>query len=170
MRAVRCHFFVAFVALVAALAAAPAVLAGNSYDVKQVPYNAPPAPGPDETLIYVFRGADEAAFRKIAIIDNDTVVAVLTQGSFSYFMVPSGHHEIVGYISPSPMMHYRVLPSPGRTVYLQCKVGYTSGLFIVPIEESAAKQLISASKFTEIGKKGQKAKMDYRAYYDNLYK
>jgi hypothetical protein len=153
------------------LAQALPALGANTYEVKEIPYSAPPAPGPEETLIYVFRESSGfGAMRKIAIIDNDTVAAVLSPGNFSYFLVPSGQHEIVGYISPSPMMHFRVVPSPGKTVYLECKVGYASGLFLVPIEEGAAKQLIATFKYTEIGKKGEKAKMDYKAYYDNLFK
>jgi len=67
------------------------------------------------------------------------------------------------------MLHYRVVPSPGKTVYLLCKVGYTSGMFMTTLDEDAALALIGKLKYTEIGKKGQKAKMDYRAYYDRLY-
>lgn len=158
-------------ALALGLLQSPTAVAANTYEVREAPYSAPPAPGTDQTVIYVFRAkGDLGGMRKFAIIDNDTVVAVLTSGSFSYFVVPSGQHEIVTYVSPSPLMHYRVLPSPGKTVYLLCKAGYTTGMFMVPIEEGAAQQLIATSKYTEIAKKGEKAKMDYKSYYDNLYK
>jgi hypothetical protein len=146
-------------------------MAGNTYQMHEAPYVAPDAPGPDETLVYVLReNSPMGALQKLAIIDNDTVVGVLTPGTFTWFRVPSGQHEIVGYIAPSPMMHYRVLPMPGKTVYLLCKIGYASGLFIEPMEEPAALQLIANSKYTDIALKGQKAKMDYKAYYDNLYR
>jgi hypothetical protein len=159
------------VAAAAALVAVPAALADNKYDVREVPYVEPPAPGPDETRIYVFREkGDLAGLRKFAMIDNDTVVAVLEGGTFSHFLVPSGQHEIVAYVSPSPLLHFRVTPAPGKTVYLNCKAGYTSGMFMTTLDEDAAKALIAKLKYTEIGKKGEKAKMDYKAYYDNLYK
>ena len=158
-------------AAAAALVSAPASLADNRYEVRDVPYVEPPAPGPEETLIYVLREkSDLAGYRKLAIIDNDTVVAVLQAGRFSAFVVPSGQHEIVAYLAPSPMLHYRVVPSPGQTVYLLCKIGYTSGMFMKVLDEDAAKALIATLKYAEIGKKGEKAKMDYKAYYDNLYR
>jgi len=144
--------------------------AGDKYLVKEVPYVEPSPPGADETLIYVLREKTSfAAMQKIAIIDNDTVLGVLTPGTFTYFKVPSAQHEIVGYISPMPMVHYRVMPSPGKTVYLLIKVGYTSGLFMLPVDEAEAKPLIAAFRQTEIGLKDQKAKMNYKEYYDKLF-
>jgi hypothetical protein len=145
--------------------------AGDTYLMKELPYAAPTPPTQDQTLIYVLR-EDSAvgAARKLAIIDNDTVVAVLTTGTFSHFTVPSGEHEIVGYVSPSPVMHYRVTPAPGQTVYLLCRIGYTSGVFMEVIDEALAKAYLSKFKYTEIEVKGAKAKMDYKAYYDKLYK
>jgi hypothetical protein len=109
------------------------------------------------------------ALQKFAVIDNDTVVGVLKPGNFMYFTVPSAQHEIVGYVSPSPMVHYRVLPSPGKTIYLYIKVGYASGLFMVPIEEAEAKAMMAEFKQTDIELKGQKAKMNYKDYYDKLF-
>lgn len=153
-----------------ALGLVPGAHAGNKYGVKVVPYVEPQPPGPDETLIYVVREKSNfGAAQKLAIIDNDTVVGVLTPGTFTYFKVPTGQHEIVGYFSPSPMVHYRVVPSPGKTVYLQVKVGYTTGLFMTPIEEQEARALMAAYKFTDIEIKGQKAKMNYKDYYDRLF-
>ena len=144
---------------------------GDTFLVKEVPYAAPRLPGANETLIYVFReDSGFGAARKLAIIDNDTIVAVLTPATFSYFTVPSGEHEIVGYISPSPMMHYRVTSAPGKTVYLFCRMGYASGMFMEAMDEARAKPLVSQFKYTEIEVKGAKAKMDYKAYYDKLYK
>jgi len=157
--------------LVAALLTLLGGCAGNTFLMKEVPYVAPKAPAPDETLIYVFR-EDSAlgAARQLEIIDNDTVVAVLTTATFSHFTVPSGEHEIVGYISPSPVVHYRVTPAPGKTVYLFCRMGYTSGVFMEALDEARAKPFLSQFKYTEIAAKGAKAKMDYKAYYDKLYK
>ncbi len=157
-------------AVACALAFTAGAQAGDKYMVHDVVYVEPSPPGPDETLVYVFREKSSfAGMQKIAIIDNDTVLGVLTPGTFTYFKVPSGQHEIVGYISPMPMVHYRVLPSPGKTVYLMIKVGYTSGLFMLPIEETEAKPLIAAFKQTDIGLKDQKAKMNYKDYYDKLF-
>jgi hypothetical protein len=144
--------------------------AGDKYLVHDVAYVEPSPPNADETLIYVFREKTSfAGMQKIAIIDNDTVLGVLTPGTFTYFKVPSGQHEIVGYISPMPMVHYRVMPSPGKTVYLMIKVGYTSGLFMLPVEDAEAKPMIAAFKQTDIGLKDQKAKMNYKEYYDKLF-
>jgi hypothetical protein len=84
--------------------------------------------------------------------------------------VPAGEYEIVAYISPSPIMHYRALAAPGKTIYLYCKMGYASGTYIEVIDEKRAKQLMGQFKFTEIELKGQKAKMNYKTYYNNLYK
>ena len=153
-----------------ALGLVPGAHAGDKYGLKVLPYVEPQPPGPNETLVYVVR--EKSSFggaQKLAIIDNGMVVGVLTPGTFMYFKVPSGQHEIVGYISPSPMMHYRVLPSPGKTVYLQVKIGYTTGLFMAPIEEQEAKPLMAAYKFTDIDSKDQKAKMNYKEYYDRLF-
>jgi len=150
-----------------------ALLAGcgaNSYMVKEVPYAAPSPPGPNQTLVYVFReDSFQGGGRKFAIVDNDTVMAVLTPGTFSYFVVPSGEHEIVALMTPTPIMHYRVTAAPGKTVYLFCKMGYASGTFIEPIDESQAKSLLGQYRYTEIGVKGEKVK-DFRAYYDKLYR
>ena len=73
-------------------------------------------------------------------------------------------------MAPSPIMHYRVTPAPGKTVYLYCKIGYASGMFMEALDENSAKQLMSKFKYTEIGVKGEKAKMNYKEYYDKLYK
>jgi len=138
--------------------------------VTDVPYVEPPAPGPDQTLVYVLREKSSfAAMQKFAIIDNDTVVGVLKPATFTYFTVPSAQHEIVGYVSPSPLVHYRVMPSPGKTVYLLIKVGYTSGLFMEAIDEAQAKGLIAGFQKTDIGVKDRKAKMNYKDYYDRLF-
>ena len=156
---------------IVALAALLTGCGGDTYLVKEVPYTAPRPPGTQETVIYVFREqGDFASARKLAIIDNDTIVAVLTPGTFSHFTVPSGEHEIVGYFSPSPVMHYRVTPASGKTVYLLCRVGYTSGMFMEVMEEARAKTLMSQFKYTEIGVKGGKANMNYKDYYDRMYK
>jgi hypothetical protein len=160
------HCFVA----VCALGFEPGAQAGDKYKVKDVAYVEPQAPGPEETLIYVFREKTSfAAMQKFAIIDNETVLGVLTPGTFTFFTVPSGQHEIVGYVSPSPMVHHRVMPSPGKTIYLLIKVGYTTGLFMTPIEAAEAKALIGQFRQTDIEIKGQKAKMNYKDYYDKLF-
>jgi hypothetical protein len=153
--------------LIAALAA---VLGGcgNTYQQKWVPYVAPKPPGPDETLFYVFRSLGD--FRKLAIIDNDTIVAVLDADTFSTFTVPSGVHEIVGYYSGGPIMHYRVPPAPGKTVYLFCWMAPTSGRFMEAMDEARAKLLGGRFKYTEIEVKGAKADRDYKVFYDQLYK
>lgn len=156
--------------LIAALTALLAGCGGDTYLVKEVQYVPPRLPGAGETLIYTFREqSDFASARKLAIIDNDTIVAVLTPGTFSHFAVPSGEHEIVGYFSPSPVMHYRVSPAPGKTVYLLCRVGYSSGMFMEEMDEARAKGLMAQFKYTEIGVKGAKANMNYKDYYDRMY-
>jgi hypothetical protein len=157
-----------------ALLALAALLAGcggaNTYGVRETGYVAPAAPAAGSARIYVFR--ENSAFgaaRKFAIIDNDTVMAVLTPGTFSYFEVPAGQHEIVAYMAPSPLMHYRATPASGETVYLMCKMGYASGIFIERIDAERANALMPLYRYTEIGVKGQKARMNYKEYYDRLY-
>ena len=144
---------------------------GNTFLMKESAYVEPAPPNPDEMLIYVFR--EDSGFggaRKFAIIADDTIMAVLTPGTFSYFKMPVGEYEIVAYISPSPIMHYRVLAAPGKTVYLYCKMGFASGIYMEVLDEKRARQFMGQFKFTEIELKGRKAKMDYKAYYNNLYK
>lgn len=143
----------------------------NTYGVREAAYAPPAPPEPNETLIYVFReNSSFGGARKFAIIDNDTVMAVLTPGTFSHFKVPSGEHEIVAYMSPRPVMHYRVTPSPGKTVFLLCRMGYASGTFIEPVDAQRAREFMSQYRYTEIELKGEKAKMNYREYYDKLYR
>lgn len=144
---------------------------GNTFLMKESAYVVPAPPNADEMLIYVFR--EDSSFggaRKFSIIADDTIMAVLTPGTFSYFKVPAGEYEIVAYMSPSPIMHYRVLAAPGKTVYLHCKMGFASGIYMEVLDEARARQFMAQFKFTEIELKGQKAKMDYKTYYNNLYK
>jgi hypothetical protein len=42
-------------------------------------------------------------------------------------------------------------------------------MFIEVIDETRARPLLSAFRYTEIEVKGAKAKMDYKAYYDKLF-
>lgn len=140
-------------------------------NVKQIPFMEPTSPNSDETSIYVFReNSFFAGARKFGIIGNDTVMCVLTPGTFCNFKVKSGENEIVAYMSPSPLMHYRVQSRPGKTAYLFCKVGYTTGMFIEEIDEHKARELITQFNYTEIEVKNQKTEMNYKTYYDNLYK
>jgi hypothetical protein len=143
----------------------------NPYRVKQMPFLETVSPNPDETLIYVFReNSFFASARKFAIICNDTVMGVLMPGTFCRFKVSSGENEIVAYMSPSPLMHYRVQDRAGNTVYLFCKVGYASGMFIEEIDEKKAAEFMQEYKFTQIEVENQKAKINYKDYYDKLYK
>lgn len=145
--------------------------AANTYQVKVVPFVSQSPPASGETLIYVFReNTSFGSANRFAIVDNDTVMAVLMPGTFSSFKVPSGEHEIVAYVKPSPLMHYRVISAPGKTVYLLCKIGYTTGMFIEAIDEAQAKPLLVAFRYTEIDEKNKKLKMNYKDYYDKLYK
>ncbi len=79
-------------------------------------------------------------------------------------------NEIVAYMSPSPLMHYRVQDRPRKTAYLFCKVRYTTGMFMGEIDEHKAVELMQELKYKEIEVKNQKAKMNYKDCYDNLYK
>jgi len=142
-----------------------------NYKVRQIPFSEPNSPKSDETLIYVFREYSYlGGARKFAIICNDTVRGVLTPGTFCNFKVRTGENEIVAHMSPSPIMHYRVQDRPGKTAYLFCKVGYATGMFIEEIDEHKAVELMQEFKYTEIEVKNQKAAMNYKDYYDNLYK
>ena len=47
----------------------------------------------------------------------------------------------------------------------------SQGLRMTKVQrDDKAEELMVAFKYTEIGVKGSKAKMDYKQYYDNLYK
>ncbi len=141
----------------------------NTYGVRKTQFIAPHAPAQDQTSIIVFR--ENTAFgaaRKFAIVCNDTVMGVLTAGTFCHFNVKSAENEIVAYMT-GPIMHYRVQNRPGQTVYLFCKMGYTSGMFIEEINEAEAKKYMNEFKYTQIDIKGKKTKINYKDYYDKLY-
>lgn len=144
--------------------------ANNPYQYREAPFVAPTAPGPNQTLVYVFR---ENSFigggRKFAIVADDTVMAVLTPGTYGYFTLPSEQHQIVALVSRSPMMNFPLDKRPGSTVYLYGRVGYTSGIFMEEIQEAQARQLMSEFRYTVIDNPGQKAHRDFRVYYKELY-
>ena len=144
--------------------------AGNPYQYREATYAAPSAPGPNQTLVYVLR---ENSFigggRKFAIVADDTVMAVLTPGTYSYFTLPSEQHQIVALISRSPLMNYALDKRPGSTVYLYCRMGYTSGIFMEEMREAEARQLMAEFHYTVIDNPGQKAHRDFREYYKELY-
>jgi hypothetical protein len=142
----------------------------NTYNAMIVPYVTPAAPGPDETSIFVFR-EDSAmgAARKFAVIDNDTVRGVVVPGTFCNFTAKSGEHEIVAQ-TPGILLHYRVVDRPGETVYLYCKMGYTTGMFIEEINRATAEQMMKNFKYMDIEIKGKKTDINYKEYFDKLYK
>ena len=142
----------------------------TTYNAKEIPFSEPVSPTSNETLIYVFR--EDSFFgsaRNFAIICNDTVMGVLTPATFCSFKVKSGENEIVAYMAPSPIMHYRVQDRPGKTVYLFCKVGYTTGMFMEDIDKLQAVGLMREFKYTRIEIENQKTEINYKEYYDNLF-
>lgn len=144
---------------------------GNTFGVKEVSYTPPVLPGNDKVQIYVFR--EDSAFggaRKFSIINNDTVVGVLMPGTYTHYTVENGENEVVTYMSPSPLSHLRVLNRAGETVYLFSYMGYSTGIYMEEISENKAKELMLSFKYTEIDVKGAKTKINYRDYYDDLYK
>jgi cellobiose-specific phosphotransferase system component IIB len=66
-------------------------------------------------------------------------------------------------------MHYRVQERPGENVYLFCKMGYTTGMFIEEIDKVTAENLMDKFKFMEISVNDNKTKINYKDYYDKLY-
>lgn len=141
----------------------------NTYNAKVANYQIPEPIGSDETSVFVFR--EKSSFgsaRKFAIICNDTVMGVLTSGTFCRFNVKSGENEIVAYMS-GPIMHYRLQDNPGKTVYLFCRMGYASGMFIEKIDAEKAAELMKQFKYMEIGIKNRKTKINYRDYYNKMY-
>lgn len=160
-----------FVSLAVVLIGLVAGCSGNTFGVKEVAYAEPQDVSGDKVRIYVFR--EDSAFggaRKFSIIDNDTIVGVLTPGTFTHFTVDSGENEIVAYMSPSPITHLRVSGRAGDTVYMFCHMGYASGIYMDEIDEAQAQSLMQTFKYTEIDVKGARAKMDYKIYYDTLYR
>ena len=143
--------------------------AANTYDARITKFIELKVLKNDETSIFVFR--ENSAFgsaRKFAIICNNTVMGVVTPGTFCQFNVKSGENEIVAYMS-APIMHYRVQDCPGENVYLFCKMGYTTGIFIEEIDKVAAEKLMDKFKYMEIGVKDKKTDINYKNYYDKLY-
>jgi hydrogenase maturation factor len=144
---------------------------GNTYNVKEVTYSAPQAVSDKDVRIYVLR--EDSAFggaRKFSIINNDTIMGVLTPGTFTHYTVKSGENEVVAYMSPSPLTHLRISGRAGETVYVFCHMGYASGIYMEEIDEATARNHMQEFKYTEIDVKNAKAKMDYKAYYENLYR
>jgi hypothetical protein len=85
-------------------------------------------PNSGETLIYVFREYSSfASVHKFTIIYKDTVMGVLEPGTVCNFKVGNGEDEIVSYMSPSCLVHYRIQSRPGMTAFLFCKFGYAAG-------------------------------------------
>ena len=141
----------------------------NIYHAKITEFVEPTIPQHDETSIFVFR--ENSVFgsaRKFAIICNDTVMGVLTPGTFCQFNVKSTENEIVAYMS-APIMHYRIQDRPGENVYLFCKMGYTTGMFIEEIDKVTAESLINEFNYMEIDIKNKKTDINYKNYYDKLY-
>ena len=141
----------------------------NTYGVRKVQFVQPHSPAGDQTSIFVFR--ENSAFgaaRKFAIVCNDTVMGVLTAATFCHFNTTSGENEIVAYMT-GPIMHYRIQDRPGQTVYLFCKMGYASGMFIEEISEEEAKKYMNDFKYTEITVTEEKTKINYKDYYDRLF-
>ncbi|MDA3915351.1 MAG: hypothetical protein PF690_00055 [Deltaproteobacteria bacterium] len=71
----------------------------NTYHAKVTVFKEPDSPEKNETSIFVFR--ENSAFgsaRKFAIVCNDTVMGVLTSGTFCQFNVKSAENEIVAYM------------------------------------------------------------------------
>ncbi|CAG36020.1 hypothetical protein [Desulfotalea psychrophila] len=142
----------------------------NTYHAKITDFTVPKAPSKLETSIFVLREDNfYGSARKFAIICNDTVVGVLNSGTFCQFTVKSGENEIVAYMG-GPLMHYRVQGSPGESVYLYCRMGLSTGIFMEQIDQGVADYLISKFKYMDIGLRGRKTDVNYKEYYDNLYK
>lgn len=159
-----------FLLLVIASAMMLCGCSANTYNAKVVPYVTPAPPASDETSIYVFREDSMlGAARKFAIVDNDTVMGVVEPGTFCHFTVKSGEHEIVAYVA-GPLMHYRVMDRPGETVFLFCRMGYTTGLFMEEIDRAKAEEMMRSFKFMDIEERGRKTDVNYKDYYDKLYK
>jgi hypothetical protein len=68
-----------------------------------------------------------------------------------------------------PIMHYRVQEHPGGNVYLFCKMGYTTDMFIEEIDKVTAENFMDKFKFMDMAVKNKKAKINYKNYYDKLY-
>jgi hypothetical protein len=75
----------------------------------------------------------------------------------------------VGYVPPDPLMHHHVSPWHGNVVYVLCKIGYTSGMFMEILDAPRARELMAKFKYTQITAP-VKAKKDYKAFYENLYR
>ncbi|MCU7809643.1 MAG: hypothetical protein KZQ77_00195 [Candidatus Thiodiazotropha sp. (ex Notomyrtea botanica)] len=144
---------------------------GNTYGVKEAPYSDPLTVPDKDVRIYVFR--ENSAFggaRKFSIINNDTIVGVVNPGTFTHYTVESGENEVVAYMSPGPLTHLRVNGRAGETVFIFCHMGYASGIYMEEIDEITARSYMKDFKYTEIDIKNAKAKMDYKQYYNNLYR
>ena len=143
---------------------------GNTFKMQEVDYIHPENPTDEEVLIYVFReNSNFGGARKFSIINNNIVMGVLNPANYTYYKVLSGDNEVVAYMSPSPISHYRVVGGGGKIVYLICKMGYVSGIYMEEISKGKAAELMDKFKYTEINVKGKKTKVNYREYYDRLY-
>jgi hypothetical protein len=134
------------------------------------PYVAPAKPKADETLVYVFRAYSYVgSARDIAVIDNDTYVAVLPNDAFSYFTIKGDGNAIVSEMAPNRKF-LKFNNRMGQTVYLFISMSM-SGMVMDEIDEQKATELISKFKFVEsVVGNNLKAKVNYKTYYDDLYK
>ncbi len=142
---------------------------GGQLGVHKKPYTSLSLPNTNETLVYVFReGRFTGSGRKMGVIANDTYKAVLTNGSFSQFIVTDSETEIVCQIAPS-LAHYRIQNRGGQIVYLLCGISM-SGMTIEEIDKLKANELLDKLDYTEIDVQNRKAKVNFKTYIDNLYK
>ena len=141
---------------------------GGTLMVKEEPYIAPIPQNAEETLIYVFRESKfRGGGREIEIVANDTYMAVLTNGSFSQFKV-KGESDIVARMTPN-RGHFRLKNREGKTIYLLCSVG-NPGILVEKIDEQKATELMEELNYVTIGVKNKKSDVNFKTYYDNLYK
>lgn len=142
---------------------------GGQLAVKMTPYTQPSPLAADETLVYIFReGKFTGGGRKVGIIVNDTYKAVLHNDTFSFFTIKSGKNIVVARMAPN-FQHFSLNGRAGETVYLLSWMNF-DGMRLEEIDEQKGQELIKKYQYTEIAVKDRKASVDYRTYFDNLYK
>ncbi len=76
----------------------------------------------DAALVYVLRYKAEPALRDATILVDDAEVADLSQGKFTWFYVPPGHHVIHarwGLVTEQQPSHATLDLEAGKTYYLE---------------------------------------------------
>jgi len=140
----------------------------------EVKYSLPSPPSANETLLYLFR-EDTIVGGAIGLtfVADDTVVATLSHGTFSYVNLPADKpYEIVAVMNENfadPKYHFRLDPEPGGNAYVMWSNALgLRGFGVSAIDEGYAEKIIKEYGYRKLKIKGEKIGVSYNEYFDKL--